>query len=115
MDRVEVYLPFYDQPISLSIGDRIVIPSYFWEIAIESVNKVEKEGVLLPATEPITGVVRWLGVLPSIGGQKKFAGIETVSKLQVYICLVNMIQNNVQCMYQARSSSAYVGKVRIVH
>ena len=78
--NVPVSLPFSDQPIFLSLEDRLVLPSDFWEYATESINKIEEKTIWLPSTKPIAGVVRWLGVLPSFGGQQMFAGIETVSK-----------------------------------
>lgn len=77
--NVSVSLPSSDQPIFLSLEDRLVLPSDFWKYATENVNKIEEKTIWLLATEPIAGVVRWLGVLPSFGDQQVFAGIETVS------------------------------------
>ena len=76
-------LPFIDEPILLSVGDRVFIPVEFWKYVAGVVNK------RLPVTLPwllsnlpedgITGTVRWVGTLPPVGGTQYFAGIETVS------------------------------------
>ena len=86
---VPVSLPFVDEPILLSVGDRVTIPSEFWNYAADRVNMVIMNSkVLKERGQPwlsdvsdltITGVVRWLGTLPPISDTQLFAGIQTVS------------------------------------
>ena len=86
---VPVSLPFVDEPILLSVGDRVTIPTEFWNYAADRVNMVIMNSkVLKERGQPwlsdvsdltITGVVRWLGTLPPISDTQLFAGIQTVS------------------------------------
>ena len=86
---VPVSLPYVDEPILLSVGDRVTIPTEFWNYAADSVNMVNKgdfdlnkkgQPWLSDVSDPtITGVVRWLGTLPPISDTQLFAGIQTVS------------------------------------
>ena len=86
---VPVSLPYDDEPILLSIGDRVTIPTEFWNYAADSVNVIVKDDKFLKkrgqpwlsdVSDPtITGFVRWLGTLPPIGDTQLFAGIQTVS------------------------------------
>ena len=84
-------LPFIDEPILLSVGDRILIPVEFWKYVAGFVNK--RHPVSLPwllSNLPelgITGTVRWLGTLSLVGDSQYFAGIETVS---IYTCIGNV-------------------------
>ena len=81
-------LPFIDEPILLSVGDRIFIPVEFWKFVAGVVNKrlSVPPPWLLPEVD-ITGTVRWLGTLPPVGDSQYFAGIETVS---IYTCIGNV-------------------------
>ena len=69
-------------PILLSVGDKVKIPNDLWRYAAETINNIEQKDIWLfrdlPGTA-ITGVVRWLGMLPPISGTQLFAGIQTVS------------------------------------
>ena len=86
---VPVSLPYVDEPILLSVGDRVTIPTEFWNYAADSVNMVVMDDYRLnergqtwlsDVSDPtITGVVRWLGTLPPISDTQLFAGIQTVS------------------------------------
>ena len=86
---VPVSLPYVDEPILLSVGDRVTIPTEFWNFAADSVNVInddviewKKKGhpLLSDVSDPvIAGVVRWLGTLPPISDTQLFAGIQTVS------------------------------------
>ena len=86
---VPVSLPYVDEPILLSVGDRVTIPTEFWNYAADSLNVVTKDDTRLKTTDQpwlsdisdptITGVVRWLGTLPPISDTQLFAGIQTVS------------------------------------
>ena len=81
-------LPFIDETILLSVGDRIFIPVEFWKYVAGFVNKRFRKTPpwLLPEVD-ITGIVRWLGTLPPVGDSQYFAGIETVS---IYTCICNV-------------------------
>ena len=81
-------LPFIDEAILLSVGDRVFIPVEFWKYVAGYVNKKRRRGLpwLLPEVD-ITGTVRWLGTLPPVGNTQYFAGIETVS---IYTCICNV-------------------------
>ena len=81
-------LPFIDEPILLSVGDRIFIPVEVWKYVAVFVNKWYREPFpwLLPEVD-ITGIVRWLGTLPPVSDSQYFAGIETVS---IYTCIDNV-------------------------
>ena len=79
-------LPFIDEHILLSVGDRVFIPVEFWKYVTGYVNKWEGALWLLPKVD-ITGTVRWLGTLPPVGDDQYFAGIETVS---IYTCIGNV-------------------------
>ena len=81
-------LPFIDEPILLSVGDRIFIPVEFWKYVAGVVNRRLSVTLywLLPEVD-ITGTVRWLGTLPPISDTQYFAGIETVS---IYTCICNV-------------------------
>ena len=84
-------LPFINEPILLSVGDRVFIPVEVWKYVAGYINK------LFPVSLPwllsnlpevnITGTVRWLGTLPHVGDSQYFAGIETVS---IYTCIGNV-------------------------
>ena len=86
---VPVSLPYVDEPILLSVGDRVTIPTEFWNYTADSVNTISKDDINLKTrgqpwisdvSDPtITGVVRWLGTLPPSGNTQLFAGIQTVS------------------------------------
>ena len=86
---VPVSLPYVDEPILLSVGDKVTIPTEFWNYAANSVKLVSKESIRLKergqswlsdVSDPvIAGVVRWLGTLPPISDTQLFAGIQTVS------------------------------------
>ena len=78
---VPVSLPCVNEPILLSVGDKVIIPIDVWECAAKTINNVERKPVWLSHDNPaaITGVVRWLGTLPLVGGAQLFAGIQTVS------------------------------------
>ena len=84
-------LPFIDEPILLSVGERVFIPVEFWKYVAGHVNK--RYLVILPwllsnlPEVDITGTVRWLGTLPPVGDDQYFAGIETVS---IYTCIGNV-------------------------
>ena len=84
-------LPFIDEPILLSMGDRVFIPVEFWKYVAGYVNK--RLSVTLPwllsnlPEVDITGTVRWLGTLLPVGDSQYFAGIETVS---IYTCIGNV-------------------------
>ena len=73
-------LPFIDEAILLSVGDRIFIPVEFWKYVAGYINKWKPVSLpwLLPEVD-ITGTVRWLGTLPPVVDSQYFAGIETVS------------------------------------
>ena len=75
-----VSLPYVDKPI---LGDRVTIPSEFWKYAAETINNVEQKDVWVSRDLPVTGVIRWLDVLPSVSETQLFAGIETVSILLI--------------------------------
>ena len=81
-------LPFIDEPILLSVGDRVFIPVEFWKYVAGFVNKRYRKTLpwLLPDVN-ITGTVRWLGTLSPVGDSQYFAGIETVS---IYTCIGNV-------------------------
>ena len=82
-------LPFIDEAILLSVGDRVFIPVEFWKYVAGFVNNWYPVSILhwlLPEVD-ITGTVRWLGTLPPVGETKYFAGIETVS---IYTCICNV-------------------------
>ena len=81
-------LPFIDEPILLSVGDRVFIPIEFWKYVVGIVNKRRKKTFpwLLPEVD-ITGIVRWLGTLPPVSDSQYFAGIETAS---IYTCIDNV-------------------------
>ena len=77
-----VFMPCAKDPILLSVGDKVKIPSDLWGYAAETINNAERTNNWLFRDLPdhaITGVVRWLGILPSVGGTQLFAGIQTVS------------------------------------
>ena len=77
---VPVSLPYVDEPILLSVGDRVTIPTEFWKFAAGCVNKRRAQTWLSDVSDPtITGVVKWLGALLPIGDTQLFAGIQTVS------------------------------------
>ena len=80
---VPVSLPYVDEPILLSVGDSVTIPTEFWNYAAGCVNGRKVKSVqtwLSDVSDPvIAGVIRWLGTLPPIGGTQLFAGIQTVS------------------------------------
>ena len=77
---VPVSLTYVDESILLSVGDRVTIPTEFWNFAAGYANKRKGQTWLSDVSDPtITGVVRWLGTLPPIGGTQLFAGIQTVS------------------------------------
>ena len=86
---VPVSVPYVDEPILLSVGDRVTIPTEFWNYAADSVNVISEESASLwerghpwlsDISDPvIAGVVRWLGTLPPISDTQFFAGIQTVS------------------------------------
>ena len=80
---VPVSLPYVDEPILLSVGDRVTIPTEFWNFAAGCVHSRKVKNIqtwLSDVSDPtITGVVRWLGTLPSISDTQLFAGIQTVS------------------------------------
>ena len=89
---VPVSLPYVDEPILLSVGDRVTIPTEFWNYTADNGNMASKDAIsLMKATgqpwlsdisDPtITGVVKWLGTLPPISDTQLFAGIQTVSLL----------------------------------
>ena len=81
-------LPFIDETILLSVGDRVFIPVEFWKYVAGVVN--EKYPISLPWLLPdvnITGTVRWLGTLTFVSDTQCFAGIETVS---IYTCIDNV-------------------------
>ena len=73
-------LPFIDEAILLSVGDRVFIPVEFWKYVAGIINERHRKTLpwLLPEVG-ITGTVRWLGTLPPVGDSQYFAGIETVS------------------------------------
>ena len=77
---VPVSLPYVDEPILLSVGDRVTIPTEFWNLAAGCVNDRKAHTWLSDVSDPvIAGVVRWLGILPPISDTQLFAGIQTVS------------------------------------
>ena len=82
---VPVSLPYVDEPILLSVGDRVTIPTEFWNFAADSVNdnitkRRKGQFWLSDISDHVTaGVVRWLGTLPPISDTQLFAGIQTVS------------------------------------
>ena len=86
---VPVSLPYVEEPILLSVGDRVTIPTEFWNYTTDSVNVIDKKAISLKergqpwlsdVSDPvIAGVVRWLGTLPPVGDTQLFAGIQTVS------------------------------------
>ena len=88
---VPVSLPYVDEPILLSVGDRVTIPTEFWNFAAscisDSISTARDQPWLTDVSDPtITGVVRWLGVLPPVGDTQLFAGIQTVSLIMtIYI------------------------------
>ena len=86
---VPVSLPYVDEPILLSVGDRVTIPTKFWNFAASSVSdSISKSKPWLTdvSDAAITGVVRWLGTLPPVGDTQLFAGIQTVSLVMtIYI------------------------------
>ena len=98
---VPVSLPYVDEPILLSVGDRVTIPTEFWNYA-DSANVVTKDAYRLKTTDQpwlsdvsdptITGVVRWLGTLPPISDTQLFAGIQTVS-------LINYVKEYILCKF----------------
>ena len=82
---VSVSVPYVEEPILFSVGDRVTIPTEFWNYAADSVNdsisnKTKDQPWLSNVSDPIiTGIVRWLGTLPPVGDTQLFAGIQTVS------------------------------------
>ena len=84
---VSVSLPCVNEPIPLSVGDKVIIPIDVWEYTAKTINNVERKPVWLSHDNPtaITGVVRWLGTLPLVGGTQLFAGIQTVSFLYLSV------------------------------
>ena len=81
---VPVSLPYVDEPILLSVGDRVTIPTEFWNFAAssvsDSISKSRNQPWLTDVSDlAITGAVRWLGTLPPVGDTQLFAGIQTVS------------------------------------
>ena len=83
-------LPFIDEAILLSVGDRVFMPLEFWKYVAGFVNKKLKIPPWLLSNLPevdITGTVRWLGRLPPVGDSQYFAGIQTVS---IYTCICNV-------------------------
>ena len=77
---VPVSLPYVAKPILLSVGDRVTIPTEFWNYAASCVNRLNSGTWLSDVSDPvIAGVVRWLGTLPPISDTQLFAGIQTVS------------------------------------
>ena len=77
---VPVSLPYVDEPILLSVGDRVTIPTEFWNYATRYANIKKTHTWLSDVSDPtITGVVKWLGTLPPISDTQLFAGIQTVS------------------------------------
>ena len=77
-----VFLPCTEDPILLSVEDKVKIPSELWGYAAETINNAERTNNWLFRDLPdhgITGVIRWLGILPPVGGTQLFAGIQTVS------------------------------------
>ena len=86
---VSVSVPYVEEPILLFVGDRVTIPTEFWNYAAGCVNVInddvvgwKKKGqpLLSDISDPvIAGVVRWLGTLPPISDTQLFAGIQTVS------------------------------------
>ena len=80
LSSIPVSLPYVDEPILLSVGDRVTIPTEFWNFAADCVNKRKAQTLFLDVSDPtITGVVRWLGTLLPFGDAQLFAGIQTVS------------------------------------
>ena len=109
---VPVSLPYVDEPILLSVGDRVTIPTEFWNYAADSVNVVNKDDKRLKTrghpwlsdvSDPaITGVVNWLGTLPPISDTQLFAGIQTVSLISyvkdiIYIQI--LVYTGHSCLY----------------
>ena len=90
---VPVSLPYVDEPILLSVGDRVTIPTEFWNFAAGLVyTGVKIQDWISDVSDPIiTGVVRWLGILPLVGNTQLFAGIQTVSVplTNVWMCKVS--------------------------
>ena len=81
-------LPFIDEPILLSVGDRVFIPVEFWKYVAGVINERHTKPLLWLLSEvSITGTVRWLGTLPPVSDDQYFAGIETVS---IYTCIGNV-------------------------
>ena len=105
---VPVSLPYVDEPILLSVGDKVTIPTEFWKTATSCVKLVSKESIRLKergqlwlsdVSDPvIAGVVRWLGTLPPISDTQLFAGIQTVSLINYqrtsFICKFLFTQNS---------------------
>ena len=109
---VPVSLPYVDEPILLSVGDRVTIPTEFWNYAADSVNMITKDdGVLETRDQPwlsdisdpvIAGVVRCLGTLPPISDTQLFAGIQTVSLISLckgHIIKQILIYTGRSCLY----------------
>ena len=103
---VPVSLPYVDEPILLSVGDRVTIPTESWNFAADCVNVVSKlkssnrgQTWLSDVSDPvIAGVVKWLGTLPPISDTQLFAGIQTVSLINyqrtLFICKFLFTQNS---------------------
>ena len=107
---VPVSLPYVDEPILLSVGDRVTIPTEFWNYAADNVNMVTKDDKrfetrgqpwLSDVSDPvIAGVVRWLGTLPPISDTHLFAGIQTVSLINyVKDIIYIVIYTGHSCLY----------------
>ena len=86
---VPVSLPYVDEPILLSVGDRVTIPTEFWNYAASCVNRLKSRTWLSDISNPaITGVVRWLGTLLPISDTQLFAGIQTVRLIMTKGCIL---------------------------
>ena len=109
---VPVSLSYVDEPILLSVGDRVTIPTEFWNYAAENVNMVIKDDKRFKtrgqpwlsdiSNRVIAGVVRWLGTLPPISDTQLFAGIQTVSFDQLckgHIMTQILIYTGHSCLY----------------
>ena len=109
---VPVSLPYVNEPILLSVGDRVTIPTEFWNCAADSVSVVSKDDKRLKTkvqpwlsdvSDPvIDGVVRWLGTLPPVSDTQLFAGIQTVSLISyvkdiIYIQII--VYTGHSCLY----------------
>lgn len=65
---IKVELPYVTEPLTLSVGDKfkVILP-------IESTDDIDGEN------SNSNGIVKWLGLLPTVSEKQRFAGIETVS------------------------------------